>query len=358
MRAILILFILLAAFNAHAASSAPCTDDPSLTYQERMSRLLKDECLRNEDARKVSKRLDDMLTNPSGFPLPALVDAIKAVKPLAERNKDALADEPSRKILQLVQDAEEEASKEIRSENADGIAPPPRVLLGPLTTGLWTLDFQSPASTAYLIRKSLESRQCWKAIQTTACDFAYQGAVRNLEVVFLMHRVSNAYIDPIADQYIKDLKANRDKWHAYIYDMQFQYPWELMANKVSDSKPGWPAPPNSRLILLHPDIGVGLANNQPSGNKTQVALQFQWAGYYHWEGYGLDNKPVRPWGLSLVSTVADLASGARVGYGVGFHYKTFTLSATKHGSSYLFLVNLNLLEGIQGKEAAFGGTGQ
>lgn len=340
MRLLLLLASILTSLNAYAV--APC-EDANLTYRERLDLFSQPHCyLEKYDAKKLSKNIDDALSEADATKANlngTTWKALDVVETLAKKNADDLHDNLSKDLLETIIEAKKVIQKEPRPIELD--------------IDYWKKDYVIPVSKWKSVKDELNSQQCWNSKQTQNCDGIYESAKKNIQVILLVRRIVDVHLNPLTDEYLKNLFANRDQWHAYVYDMQFQYPWELGFNKTSEkTDAGWQIPPTSRWILFHPDIGIGLANNQPSGSKSNAALQFQWIGKYWWSGYGSDNRPINPVGLSLVSTVADLATGQSVGYGMGLHYKTFNLSITKHSSSYFFLVNLNLFDSIQDKSAA------
>ena len=82
-----------------------------------------------------------------------------------------------------------------------------------------------------------------------------------------------------------------------------------------------------------------------------VALVMQWLGYLRWDGYDeKTGKMNNAYGISLVSTFADLATSDNHGFGVMGHYRHYGLSVTRHGDDWVVYLNLDLLKGLQDTE--------
>jgi len=136
------------------------------------------------------------------------------------------------------------------------------------------------------------------------------------------------------------------RWNSYFYETQFQYPWELLVNFTADG--GFEADflnreavvPSSKLILLHPDVALTVADNGVDGNKLYPALTFQWIGFQRWSWK--NGVAHHPWGLALTSTFSDIAGLDETGHGVSFLYDKYTLTVSEHGDESVISLNLNL----------------
>lgn len=204
--------------------------------------------------------------------------------------------------------------------------------------------------------KILATNECFAETPTTKkdCGPIYQQAILYAE---LIHKVGS-----LIDRYNKDAKqhiyaeysSRKDRWHSYLYDTQFQYAWELIANRYIDinyreikqdsfkNEIGFREPPQRKGILIHPDIGLQYIQSQPQGQRIKPALILQWIGYQQWNW--TENKASDLRGISLVSTLSDNATVTRVGWGLQFQYDDYAFALTRHNSGVSITLNLKLVD--------------
>lgn len=210
----------------------------------------------------------------------------------------------------------------------------------------------------------LDAEKCLDSEPSAHCDAIYAQAIVLADQVYLVEKVISTMASMDRANFVK-LAATREKrWHAYLYDTQFQYWWELGINRYVESKcPGFLAwectrpsrdkydnevgfrdAPSKKFMILHPDIGLEYLNHEPAGQKFKPAIIFQWVGYQSWDW---DNDDVaRNKGISLVTSVADTSRTKRFGTGLQFQWKKYSVAVTSHGGDVGISINLNLIDWI------------
>lgn len=270
-----------------------------------------------------------------------------------------------------------------------------KVQMGEVTwnaTDQWLVNKWEPgAGTSdtewYLLKESLFETGCYPAPPSNSksrCDSLFSDYMINVRFIVAMDIVSDYVLDIPAKERIERKEYVHRQWTSYFDDQQYQFWWEMNANyclfnpRLSDdigalkrsiclipiagplmarrwsqstADIGWVAPPNKRFIYLHPDIGFIYVGNEPSGNKFAPALVMQWLGYLRWHGYDADTgKMNNAYGISIVSTYADLIGSKSVGFGLMGHYRQYGLSVTRHGDEWAVYLNLNFVKGFQDAE--------
>ena len=153
--------------------------------------------------------------------------------------------------------------------------------------------------------------------------------------------------------------ATRDaRWRSYFADARSQYPWELFINsRVYASGPrgerGVGGPPESQLIVLHPDIAMQYVRSADSGDRFKPALLLEVVGYNRWS-WGTDNKPQNAWGASVVRTYADTSSVKSSGWGLAIHRNgKYTLTIASLGGKAAVLFSIDLAGAVTGASEAW-----
>lgn len=216
----------------------------------------------------------------------------------------------------------------------------------------------------------LDARGCSDKTEDGAgCEAAYAQAAQIADSMFTVKNVVAAYHGPERDKLRSQLALRGDRWEAYLYGTQFQYWWELGANRylaeecpryhamvaaavgkkcektVRDDRGNviaWRNPPEYKAILLHPDVGVQYGRAQPKGDRLKPTLVFQWLGYQWWDWDGGKATALR--GVALVSTVSDNKSGHTLGHGVQVQVNGYAVALTAHGGRAAITISLNLAE--------------
>jgi len=153
--------------------------------------------------------------------------------------------------------------------------------------------------------------------------------------------------------------ATRDaRWRSYFADARSQYPWELFINsRVYASGPrrgqGVGGPPDSQLIVLHPDIAMQYVRSADSGDRFKPALLLEVVGYNRWS-WGTDNKPQNAWGASVVRTYADTSSVKSSGWGLAIHRNSkYTLTLASGGGNAAVLLSIDLAGSVTSASEAW-----
>lgn len=207
--------------------------------------------------------------------------------------------------------------------------------------------------------------------------------------VHYMHKLAVEAGKSGRQDYIARSDKRLARWERYLDAQSFQYPWELTANyclhthavegwlkhagcfvpglngviarNAMEAQPptGWRDVPTSRLILLHPEIGISYANNASDGEQVEPSLVFEWVGVMGWswnnDWAAADDDvfdcPLNlcPVGIALTSVYADRADVDDLGHGVTLHFRNFALSATRHdeavgGTTWMLTLSANLSE--------------
>jgi hypothetical protein len=196
------------------------------------------------------------------------------------------------------------------------------------------------------------------------CDGLYAGAVELADDIFIVTRVISLIQSSDRGRLLDEAKTREDRWHAYLYDTQFQFWWELGLNYAvektcpgfmrwdcapADTDPygnelGFRQPPDRKLIFLHPDVAVEYLHREPAGQRFKPVIAFQWIGFQKWTWEGTSAS--RLMGISIVSTVADTSVSNRVGTGIMLQWKKFSLAVTARPKEVGIAINLNVVDWI------------
>ena len=236
----------------------------------------------------------------------------------------------------------------------------------------------------FLLKDSLFATGCYPVPPTdreSQCNNLLSDYMTNARYILAMDIVSDYVLTIPARERIERKEYLHRQWSSYFDDQQFQFWWELNANyclfnprlpgdigtlkksvclipivgplvarrwSQQTADTGWVAPPNKRFVYLHPDIGFVYVGAEPNGNAFSPALVMQWLGYLRWDGYAAGTgKMENAYGVSIVSTYADLVGSKSVGIGLMGHYRQYGLSVTRHGDEWAVFLNLNLMKGFQ-----------
>lgn len=241
-----------------------------------------------------------------------------------------------------------------------------------LLPDFWNVDASVRDEAGGLPAKMLRDAGCaGKSPPDAVCDAAFQEAITVADDVHVAHELILDLHSPQRAQFVSDARLRADRWHGYLYDTQFQFWWELVANKYLEehcpaaftaltklvdktchalakdsygNRLGFREVPDSRAILLHPDVGVGYVDEEPDGQRFKPLLVFQWVGLQWWDWKQGEVSGLR--GLSLVSTVADTATTSRTGFGLQFQYGAFSLALTSHSGDFVVTLNAGLVDKV------------
>lgn len=283
----------------------------------------------------------------------ALLDAQSAATPSLKSPIRTLRDDISAAIEQLDELAQ---SKNESPSNASKYPA--------LNVAYWKLDGTRSTEPHGLPTQFLFDNGCLGHEPSADCEAAYTLAVMLADDVFVVGNVVAALQSSDRQKIIDEAKLREARWHSYLYNTQFQYWWELGLNyavertcpeymrwdcteitsDVKGNEIGFREPPNSKLSLLHPDVGLEYLNREPAGSRFKPVIMFQWFGYQHWTWQ--DSTANGLLGAALVSTVADTSVSRRVGTGLMLQWKKFSVSVTGRPGEVGVGVNLNVIDWV------------
>ncbi len=227
----------------------------------------------------------------------------------------------------------------------------------------------------HLLQVSLQASGCIDKV-SVSCEPVFSAYLENARYLAAMKIVSDFVLAGPAAADIARQETLRKQWRSYLEDQQFQFWWELSANyclfnprytkpppawkRVACFVPGlsgtlarrwagesaatgWVSPPSQRVVYLHPDVGFMYAQNQPDGTSSQPALVMQWLGLLWWDGYEAGGRMYDAYGVSIVSTIADLPESDSVGIGLMAHVRNYGLAVTRHSDDWAVYLNFDLL---------------
>jgi hypothetical protein len=231
-----------------------------------------------------------------------------------------------------------------------------------LQTDTWKLD-AAPTVPGGQPQKYLRDSGCAaERDSNTKCREVFQRAVEySDDLLAAGYVIGVLHEKAIKDGY--DQAVLREKrWHAYLYDTQFQYWWELGLNRWreetcfdsfvfkcdkqgrdADGNPlGFRDPPTNRAVFFHPDVGVQYLDAEPKGDKFKPALVVQWFGYQWWDWKDNSDKVHGLRGLSFASTISDNANYKALGWGAHIQINEYALAFTSHSGKLAITLNLQL----------------
>lgn len=149
-----------------------------------------------------------------------------------------------------------------------------------------------------------------------------------------------------AKQVAQHYAVSHERWKNYLSDTGFQYTWELTMNKavhggfqeIARSRDA----PTSRLIAFHPTVGIFYSSDVADGNDTDLIGIFKLIGFKRWSYDSQNYKPKNVWGLSLVSTFADIPQINDTGLGLLLEYNQISAGYSKHGGAGVFMISIDL----------------
>jgi hypothetical protein len=311
---------------------------------------------------------DQIRENSATFPVRLRLARAELVRQRAAANALAGAaanDEPFAAKVVVIQKALDEAVKEIDTILAKGGNIPEDFSRYPaLEVDYWKLRGLSSTEPHGAPFQYLQDKRCINITPSASCDAAYTNAVELGDQIFIVARIVSLLQSTERGKLLDDAKTREDHWHAYLYDTQFQFWWELALNYAVEKRCpvfmrwdctppktdehgnelGFRDPPQNKLILLHPDVAVEYLHREPAGQRFKPVIAFQWFGYqrWDWQGEGVSHLM----GVALVSTVADTSVSKRVGTGLMLQWKRFALAITGRPKEVGVAINLNVVDWI------------
>jgi hypothetical protein len=229
----------------------------------------------------------------------------------------------------------------------------------------WKVDGTVRPDPGGLPAKYLSDEQCLAADPSDRCESVFGRAVALADEVFLVDELVSIMTARQRSNFAAEAASREARWHAYLYDAQFEYWWELALNRYAEVKcPRWlrwdcetpprdkfdnglgfRKPPNNKLMLLHPDVGLEYLNHEPAGQRLKPVLIFQWIGYQRWQWQHDAVSGLK--GIAVVSSVADTASTKRFGNGLQLQWQKYAVAVTSHGGYVGVTISRSLIDQIQ-----------
>ena len=158
-------------------------------------------------------------------------------------------------------------------------------------------------------------------------------------------RIQNHFIrKDYSDAALAGIRAKSAAWDKFSDRSKFQTPVDILftsliyRKELSDGKK-LNSPPTNQYFLLHPSLVIDHFSEATVGNKDELSLALEWAGFNRW-GASI------PWGVSLASVYSDRAEGKSVGHGLMFHvYNDFSLGFAHRGNGdNSFYINIAFMD--------------
>ena len=230
----------------------------------------------------------------------------------------------------------------------------------------WSVDPWMPATSNstthwYHLNSALESEpeSCGTVTQgeNAVCDQRFMQALMIAPYLLVMHDLVESATQEIRRDFGQFSSANVIEWNDYFSKTQFHYPWELVLNRwlydrrrgnledENNNIIGFRPAPNIKANALHLDVGYSYISDQQSNLRHDAAIMFEWIGFQAW---GDNNgQLLKPAGVGLVTTYIDVPNLDSSGLGLVFHYGKFGLAWSKHGTSDVWTINLDLLRFLE-----------
>jgi hypothetical protein len=222
-----------------------------------------------------------------------------------------------------------------------------------------------------LAARLLRDASCLDKTETdAACSAAFGRASAIGDDVLVAGQITSLLHAIARQDFIDQARLREARWHAYLYDTQFQHWWELGINRHLEEKcpgqlHGYVAPligrkceppardpqgnplgfretPTYRGVFLHPDVGLQYLRHEPRGDRFKPSVVFQWVGYQWWKWQGDGAKITDLRGVSLVSTLSDNVAHKRLGWGAMVQYESYAVAFTSHSGKLAITLNLQL----------------
>jgi hypothetical protein len=163
--------------------------------------------------------------------------------------------------------------------------------------------------------------QCQGNQASTKCKVAILLTAKLIRSSNAMQQLVANYRLPIIGQNKQFLSISDKKWDQYFNEVSVQYPWELLLNswmftkdKTKKELAGFPEPPDSRIVILHPSVGFEYIDSPNKGDSLEASVLMEIAGYDFWKWKNGEAK--NRWGGSVVASYADIQGMDDIGIGV------------------------------------------
>ena len=189
-------------------------------------------------------------------------------------------------------------------------------------------------------------------ISTGSCDNEFNLVADIVSSITLANAAIDRYTKNYRAEALHVRKLRRTSWDSYYDDLTYQYPWELWTNSllleatdnralVDGNKIGFRALPESKLVLLHPDVNLVYVDN--ADDEYEVTVTVEMMGY---EAFDFDSsgKIKNPWGVSLLAAYLDRTDRNDSGWtgGLLFKYNGYSVGVTDNHGDAGIVFNFNL----------------
>ena len=167
-------------------------------------------------------------------------------------------------------------------------------------------------------------------------------------------RIQNHFIRKNgSDKALAGIRKKSRAWDKFSDNSRFQTPVDifitswLYSEKLSDGR-NLNLPPSSQYFVLHPSVVIDHFSAAQAGDKTELSLALEWAGFNRWDAK-------IPWGVSIASVYSDRVSGDSVGHGLMFHvYNNFSFGFANRGSGdNSFYINIEFMDWFGEKQGKY-----
>jgi hypothetical protein len=320
----------------------------------------------SEVAKGLASWTDQIRESSASFSLRLQLARAQLVKQRAA--VEALGSSPDASLTEkraVIKRALVEAVKDIdRLAASVGSMPSDASKYPALNLDYWKYDATLSSEPHGLPLQYLHDKDCFPHEPDERCNGVYPGAVELADDIFLVDTVVSLLQSSDRGKLLDEAKTREDRWHAYLYDTQFQFWWELGLNYAVEktcpefmrwecapvktdpygNELGFRNPPDRKLIFLHPDVAVEYLHREPAGQRFKPVIAFQWFGFQKWTWDGTSASHLM--GIAVASTVADTSVSKRVGTGVMLQWKKFSLAITARPNEVGVAINLNAVDWI------------
>jgi len=190
------------------------------------------------------------------------------------------------------------------------------------------------------------------SISTGSCDNEFNLVADIVSSITLANAAIDRYTENYQAEALHVRKLRRTSWDSYYDDLTYQYPWELWTNSllleatdnralVDGNKIGFRALPESKLVLLHPEVNLVYVDN--ADDEYEVTVTVEMLGY---EAFDFDSsgKIKNPWGVSLLAAYLDRTDRNDSGWtgGLLFKYNGYSVGVTDNHGDAGIVFNFNL----------------
>jgi hypothetical protein len=195
---------------------------------------------------------------------------------------------------------------------------------------------------------SPDAETCRRAAEAIKPDATCREALQEFEAIYTYAHDMVEKRGAIA--FSKNAAALSKEWDEFMTHAHAQTALELAVNSYlyrKHERPVFTSPPDSQLILLHPNFVLENVSAATEGDQTKEAMMVEVIGKNWWR----QKAWYVPSGGSLVVLYSDRAQADDVGYGLALHFKgVYTLGYAFHGSDSGVFLSGDLLKLFEDKK--------